>query len=126
MPCRRPPKLPNVSPSVTHSHPSPLIHTRPYPVFPLFSKPTAASPSDTPFRWLASLGPDKTCLHGVHLSPKSSPKVACFDLDGCLIESSFGNAKSKGNKSQSSGSTALFKWWRPIVPAKLKEAHQSG
>jgi hypothetical protein len=43
------------------------------------------------FCWLKpSLGPKRTCLHGVHLTPKSSPKVAMFDLDGTLTESQFG------------------------------------
>ncbi|THH31361.1 hypothetical protein EUX98_g2820 [Antrodiella citrinella] len=51
-------------------------------------------------------------------------KVACFDLDGCLIESSFGTGK-KAMRGSSSSAPA-FKWWRPVVSAKLKEVHDHG
>ncbi|TCD67649.1 hypothetical protein EIP91_012159 [Steccherinum ochraceum] len=90
-------------------------------VFPIFAKPGTSEKQSGPFRWQPSLGSDKTCLHGVNLAPKASNKVACFDLDGCLIESSFSN----GKKAKAS-SSAVFKWWRPVIPAKLKEVHQDG
>ncbi|KAH8108211.1 PNK3P-domain-containing protein [Cristinia sonorae] len=90
-------------------------------LFPMFTKQGAAPPQSGSFRWLSPLGQGKTCLHGVNLEPKASSKVACFDLDGCLIESSFGGAK-KGKGS----STVTFKWWRPVIPAKLKEVHNAG
>jgi bifunctional polynucleotide phosphatase/kinase len=49
------------------------------------------------------------------LDPKSSSKVAAFDLDGTLIK---GDVKSN--------STPVWEWWRNVVPSKLKEVHQSG
>ncbi|CAL1703869.1 unnamed protein product [Somion occarium] len=81
-------------------------------VFPIFSKP---SPST--FRWAKFLGPSGSCLHGMNLEPKPSTKVAAFDLDGCLIESSIGKKQDALNP---------FKWWRPIVPSSLKELHNEG
>ncbi|KAI0027835.1 polynucleotide kinase 3 phosphatase-domain-containing protein [Vararia minispora EC-137] len=73
-----------------------------------------------PFRWLKpSLGPKRTCLHGIHLSPKSSSKVAMFDLDGTIIESQFGKGKRNGSSSG-------WKWWKSVVPKRLKELQEQG
>ena len=89
-------------------------------VFPLFDKPGATSEGTGPFKWAPPLGANKTCLHGVNLSPKPSSKVAAFDLDGCVIESSFGKGKAKAKDD------VTFKWWRPLVPKKLKQLHDEG
>lgn len=87
-------------------------------MFPIFEKKTGGQSST--FQWLKpSLGPQKTCLHGVNLAPESRPKVAAFDLDGCIIQSSFPK-KAKG------GAPPEFQWWRPNIPKKLKEVHESG
>ncbi|KAK7689194.1 hypothetical protein QCA50_007885 [Cerrena zonata] len=80
-------------------------------VFPIFSKPQASD-----FQWAKPLGRSGTCLHGVNLAPKLHAKVAAFDLDGCLIESSFGKKQDP----------STFKWWRPIVPNKLKSLYEEG
>lgn len=86
----------------------------------MFAKPGSA-PETGPFKWVPALGPNKTCLHGVNLSPQPSTKVAAFDLDGCVIESSFGKGKGKANTTD-----LTFRWWRPIVPGKLKQLHEEG
>jgi len=82
---------------------------------PLFSK----QPEMTSFRWKPSLGPMKTCINGVNHNPKATQKVAAFDLDGCIIESSFGTKASSTKGSP-------YKWWRPVVPKKLLEVHNEG
>lgn len=85
-------------------------------VFPIFDKAGTAS-TESSFRWITpALGPKRSCLHGVNHHPKSSPKVAAFDLDGCLIQGSF----------PKKGTPPKFEWWRPIVPQKLKQAHEEG
>ncbi|KAG2020586.1 polynucleotide kinase 3'-phosphatase [Coprinopsis cinerea AmutBmut pab1-1] len=67
-----------------------------------------------PFKWLQPLGPNKTCLHGVHLTPVSRPKVAAFDLDGTVIKADIRNTSTE------------WHWWAPVVPKKLREVHESG
>ncbi|EKM55803.1 uncharacterized protein PHACADRAFT_54235, partial [Phanerochaete carnosa HHB-10118-sp] len=88
---------------------------------PIFTRgKTAESTQAQTFRWTElALGPAKTCLHGVNQSPKASSKVAAFDLDGCVIESSIGKKKVKDAPPN-------FQWWRAIVPEKLKELHEEG
>ncbi|EPT06187.1 hypothetical protein FOMPIDRAFT_1027013 [Fomitopsis schrenkii] len=89
-------------------------------LFPIFEKKSGEQSSSATFQWLKpSLGPQKTCLHGINFKPESRPKVAAFDLDGCIIQSSF-SKKTKGNAAPE------FQWWRPSVPKKLKEVHESG
>jgi bifunctional polynucleotide phosphatase/kinase len=111
------------------------------PVFPVFEKrkagDEAADDEKKPFRWLTpSLGPTRSCLHGVHLAPTTtSARVAAFDLDGTVIKSSYievgGNRRGGGKqqrrvmkKKQVNG--LEWEWWRTVVPQKLKEAHDSG
>ncbi|KAI0637303.1 PNK3P-domain-containing protein [Trametes polyzona] len=85
-------------------------------LFPLFEKSSAAQPQSS-FRWITpALGPRRSCLHGVSGHSKSSPRVAAFDLDGCLIQSSF----------PKKGTPPKFDWWRPTVPKKLKQLNQEG
>ncbi|KAI0693882.1 PNK3P-domain-containing protein [Cytidiella melzeri] len=93
-------------------------------LFPIF----AANPSAThnagsgAFRWIVpSIGPTKSCLHGIHLEPTLTSKVAAFDLDGCLIESTFRNGKKV-----KSDAIPSFAWWRPAVPKKLQKLHDDG
>ncbi|KAM5535591.1 hypothetical protein V8D89_010758 [Ganoderma adspersum] len=108
--------------SATHleqDQPCPSAKTR--KVFPIFNKPgdtpTAPATSDSIFRWLSpALGPKRSCLHGVNRDPKPSTKVAAFDLDGSLIQSSF----------PKKGTPPKFEWWRKLVPNKLKQAHDQG
>ncbi|KAI0075790.1 PNK3P-domain-containing protein [Panus rudis PR-1116 ss-1] len=86
-------------------------------LFPIFSRQAGSSASSSTFRWIEpALGKSRSCLHGVHLTPKVTAKIAAFDLDGCLIESSF----------RSNSQPQSFKWWRPVVPQKLKELYQNG
>lgn len=89
-------------------------------VFPLFTKgKSAETPQALTFHWIEpAIGPARSCLHGVNLAPKPSSKVAAFDLDGCLIESSF--------RKKTKDAAPSFQWWRPVVPKKLKEAHEEG
>ncbi|PIL23691.1 hypothetical protein GSI_13440 [Ganoderma sinense ZZ0214-1] len=99
------------------SHP----HLTSPPVFPIFNNPRQSTApthtTDSTFRWISpALGPKRSCLHGLSGHPKPSTKVAAFDLDGCLIESSF----------PKKGTPPNFLWWRNLVPNKLKEAHQQG
>ncbi|KAH9946406.1 PNK3P-domain-containing protein [Epithele typhae] len=69
------------------------------------------------FRWiLPSLGTKRSCLHGLSHEPRPSTKVAAFDLDGCLITSSF----------PKKGTPPTFEWWNKRVPAKLKDVHDQG
>lgn len=83
----------------------------------MFSKaPLAASTSN--FQWLKSLGPARTCMHGINLTPPSRAKVAAFDLDGTVIKNSIGTVGGR-NKTN-------WEWWRPVVPERLKELHDSG
>lgn len=88
----------------------------------MFAKTAEGKPEKQPdtFRWLPRLGKGKTCLHGVNLEPKPSTKVAAFDLDGCLIES------SHGTKKKTKDSAPSFQWWRGSVPKKLRETLAEG
>jgi bifunctional polynucleotide phosphatase/kinase len=92
-------------------------------VFPIFAKqPDAGSTNTGAFRWInPPIGPKKSCLHGIHLEPKATTKIAAFDLDGCLIESTF-----KGGRKVKSDSDVSFTWWRSIVPKRLKQLHEDG
>lgn len=81
------------------------------------------------FRWLTpSLGPTRSCLHGVHLAPSASERVAAFDLDSTLIKF-VSRARSKGDKKRVTTTTTNgleWEWWKAVVPQKLKEVHDSG
>jgi hypothetical protein len=108
-------------------------------VFPIFEKRGAGdeeTEEKKPFRWLTpSLGATRSCLHGVHLAPTASSRVAAFDLDGTLIKSQFIQVGRAGPKGGASGSKRVMKrqasglgweWWRAVVPQMLKEARDSG
>ncbi|EED77156.1 predicted protein, partial [Postia placenta Mad-698-R] len=90
-------------------------------MYPIFEKPSERkAQQNSTFKWIwPALGPKATCLHGVNLQPESRTKVAAFDLDGCLIGSSFG-------KKSKSGAPPEFQWWRPSIPTKLKEVYDEG
>lgn len=64
------------------------------------------------FKWLPKIG--GTCYHGVHGTPKSSSKVAAFDLDGNLIRPASGGRFYKDFTD--------WRWWGEgdVVPKKLK------
>ncbi|GLB35210.1 putative PNK3P-domain-containing protein [Lyophyllum shimeji] len=87
-------------------------------IHPFFAKKAEPTPAG-PFRWLEPLGPTRSCLHGVNLSPTPSTKVAAFDLDGTLIKSIFDDAKKPLAPTS-------WEWWRASVPAKLKDVFDSG
>ncbi|EDR11359.1 uncharacterized protein LACBIDRAFT_316135 [Laccaria bicolor S238N-H82] len=88
-------------------------------VHPFFTKSKTTSGVGTgDFQWLSSLGSNGSCLHGVNLNPKSSSKVAIFDLDGTLIKSEFHNKLLHGKPA--------WEWWKLNVPSKLAELHTSG
>ncbi|EIW85323.1 PNK3P-domain-containing protein [Coniophora puteana RWD-64-598 SS2] len=89
--------------------------TKAQKIHPFFSKHET---SDSAFQWKKSLGAKRTCLHGVHLSPESRPKVAAFDLDGTVIKANLGK-RTKETATQ-------WEWWRDCVPNKLRELSNSG
>ncbi|GJJ15534.1 hypothetical protein Clacol_009812 [Clathrus columnatus] len=80
-------------------------------IHPLFLKP-----SDTEFTWIKTSS--RTFLHGTHLSPPQSSKVAAFDLDGVLIKPKSGGTYPKGRND--------WMWWRPLVKDKLSELYEKG
>ncbi|KAF8609982.1 PNK3P-domain-containing protein [Ceratobasidium sp. AG-I] len=104
--------------------------------------PAMFRPRNAPqaFKWLPSLAPSsiraqpvpasdkpgpsvekgetKTCLHGVHLDPRPSTKVAFFDLDDTLV------TRKSGKKF--SDDPADWKLWTPSVPERLKRALADG
>jgi bifunctional polynucleotide phosphatase/kinase len=85
----------------------------PSTVHPFFSKnPPKESEPSGPFKWLAPLGKNKTCLHGVNLQPKAYSKIAAFDLDGTVIKFSNDNGE--------------WQWWNSVVPTRLREVAQQG
>jgi bifunctional polynucleotide phosphatase/kinase len=96
-------------------------------VHPFFTKKDASGSDKTlsTFQWLASFGPKRTCLHGTNSASKIvyGDKIAAFDLDGTLIESTFG--KGKKTAAEASGSAA-FQWWNMCVPSKLEEVFKAG
>lgn len=62
-------------------------------------------------KWQASLGKEGTCIWGTSSEPfardiesrkkgdlKSKAKIACFDLDGCIINPKNGKVRSKKNR----------------------------
>jgi hypothetical protein len=52
----------------------------------IFTRTSQPSDDDAAFHWLQTmLGPKRTCLHCVRLTPRAASKVALFDLDGSLI-----------------------------------------
>lgn len=72
--------------------------------------------STSPFSWLKSVS--KTCLHGTHLTPRQSSRVAAFDLDGVLIKTKSGGTFPKDRND--------WVWWRPLVKDKLVELDKEG
>ncbi|KAG8909777.1 hypothetical protein FRC00_009469 [Tulasnella sp. 408] len=85
-------------------------------VHPFFRPKTGAEPG--PIQWLGWLG--GTCRHGIHLQPKSSTKVAAFDIDGTLIKPKSGAKFAKDHED--------WKWWADgtVIPKKLKELDEEG
>ena len=97
----------------------------PTTVHPFFTKSDApgSKPSTSGgsyFQWMGPLGPKKTCLYGVNLTPTTNPKVAMFDLDGTIIVSAYGKGQPKKNRHSN------FAWWHESVVKKLEEVHDSG
>jgi len=83
---------------------------------PFFNKSDEPS-KPTAFKWIKpNLGPNHTLLHGINLNPKSSTKVAAFDLDGTVIVGTFWSKTTEGQ----------WKWWDPVVPSRLKALHNDG
>lgn len=70
------------------------------------------------FRWHAKLGTQSSCLHGTHLRPTGSIKIAAFDIDGTLILT-----KGRGPFATSSDDWRI---WSDLVVPKLKAAYDDG
>ncbi|KIO13120.1 hypothetical protein M404DRAFT_560335 [Pisolithus tinctorius Marx 270] len=90
-------------------------------IHPFFSKQSQATSlsESSPFQWLKpSLGPKRTCLHGINLSPPCLSKIAALDLDGTVIKSNHNN--------RGKGSALQWEWWRNVVPSKMRTLHEEG
>jgi len=84
---------------------------------PFFSNKSDEPSKPTTFKWIKpNPGPNHTLLHGINLNPKSSIKVAAFDLDGTIILGTFWSKTTEGE----------WKWWNPMVPSRLKALHNDG
>ena len=95
-----------------------------HPFFSKTQEPQTETTSTSKFKWQKPLGARASCLYGINLEPSPSAKVAAFDLDGTLIKSSFGKGNGKGKGK--SVVSAQFEWWRPSIPAKLREVQAQG
>lgn len=100
---------PSKGSKVARSEPASDVH-------PFFLPKKEGEPG--PIQWFGWLG--GTCRHGVHLQPKSSTKVAAFDLDGTLIKPKSGAKFAKDHED--------WKWWADgtTIPKKLKELDEEG
>ncbi|KAG9038000.1 hypothetical protein FRB95_003393 [Tulasnella sp. JGI-2019a] len=77
-----------------------------------------SAPATEPLQWLPRVG--NACHHAIHLAPKSSTKVAAFDIDGTLIRTASGAAFAKDHTD--------WRWWGDgdVVPKKLKSLIDDG
>ncbi|KAF8506302.1 polynucleotide kinase 3 phosphatase-domain-containing protein [Gautieria morchelliformis] len=82
---------------------------------PFFLKSSEQQPQSD-FVWKKTI--DQTCLHGVHLDPAPSNKVAALDLDGTLIKTRSGNRFPRGKDD--------WMWWRASVKKKITDIHLEG
>lgn len=82
-------------------------------MFSIFEKRSTAPGT---LQWLPNLG--LNCLHGMHLVPKSSSKVAMFDVDGTLITPTGGRRHPKDAED--------WQWWNPRVKNKLNDIAKEG
>ena len=83
-------------------------------VAPIFAKSPAVA-SD--FQW-RNIPIGKTCLHGPHLQPLATKKVAAFDLDGTLIKTKSGNTFPRDRND--------WKIWHSTVTQTLRTLHDEG
>lgn len=90
------------------------------PLHSMFNPPSAAAAlkARAAFRWHAALGPQAMCMHGSHLAPVASTRIAAFDIDGTLIKT-----KSKSPFPKDKNDWTL---WSSLVVPKLQEAHTAG
>ncbi|KAG8878012.1 hypothetical protein FRB97_002858 [Tulasnella sp. 331] len=93
----------------------------PKPSHPVSNSGTSSASATNPggaLQWLPTIG--KACHHGIHLTPKSSTKVASFDLDGTLIRTASGAPFYKDYTD--------WKWWgeNDVVIKKLKALLDEG
>ncbi|KAF9052748.1 polynucleotide kinase 3 phosphatase-domain-containing protein [Panaeolus papilionaceus] len=114
----------DVLPASTEEVPKPNKIQKIHPFFTQASAKAKAAAeleaaADSSFTWLPPLGSNRSCLHGVHLTPKASTRVAAFDLDGTLIKSELRNSKGSDGKP-------VWEWWHSCVLNKLKEVHADG
>ncbi|KAI9454202.1 PNK3P-domain-containing protein [Russula earlei] len=124
---------PDSSPGSRQDAPAPQPDAKVPKLFPIFENRSAVD-EEKPFKWLTPLGPTRSCLHGIHLAPTASSRVAAFDLDGTVIKSPFFEVGRTGSKGSSRSKRVIRKqangleweWWRAVVPQRMKEAHDSG
>ncbi|KAI9883160.1 MAG: hypothetical protein M1823_005074 [Watsoniomyces obsoletus] len=115
--------------------PSELGRVSPPPLRRKVQSGTTKDAVNTFFKPASEKPPEKTSWHVRHgtllvaqyasekKTPKSSPegipeKVAAFDLDSTLIETSSGKRHANGEQD--------WKWWDPSVPGTLRELHEKG
>ncbi|CAE6521908.1 unnamed protein product [Rhizoctonia solani] len=79
--------------------------------------PSTTGPSANAIKGITPVGPT-TCLYGIHLEQKPTPKVAMFDLDDTLI------TRKSGKKF--SDDPDDWKLWNTNVADKLREAVSNG
>lgn len=83
-------------------------------IHPFFLKATGKAPAT--FVWRKTIG--NACLHGVHLDPPPSCKVAAYDLDGTLIKTRSGSTFPRDKDD--------WMWWRSSVKKNIMEKHEEG
>jgi len=78
------------------------------------------------FKWIGPSADAAFLLHGTYGPPVYSPKLACFDIDGTLIEPK--SLNSKGKQSTFPKNSDDWKFWceKGSIVKRLQECHDMG